>query len=492
MIYWGFYRILLFASNLIKFHSTSEGQFVNCPYGPWIFKKVLLMGKFKIVKISDFLISREEKYKPDDDRLKGLKRLDKINFNGNIYLSEKSTKTDMIIVYPGDLVISGINVQKGAIAVYEGKEPITATIHYSSYMFDPTKIDIEYLKRFLKSSEFIKTLNEQVKGGIKTEIKAKTFLPIEIRLPSLSEQKKINKYFDSFDQELTELKSELKNQANIITQLKQSILQEAISGQLTAEWRSHHPIKKGDPNFDAKALLAKIKAEKEVLMAEGKLKKEKPLPEILPDDIPFDLPKSWVWCRLGKIIFDTEAGKSPKCLNESVNNKEWGVIKTTAVQDLSFLEAENKILPQDFNVNPIHIVRKNDLLITRAGPVNRVGIACCVKEITKNLILSDKTVRIKYVKNLINPQYLAISLNSKDIKKLLKSKMTGMADSQVNITQENIKATFIPLPPLAEQKIIVEKVDHIMKIIDQLEEQIKHRQKLAEDLMQTVLQEAFE
>jgi type I restriction enzyme S subunit len=70
--------------------------------------------------------------------------------------------------------------------------------------------------------------------------------------------------------------------------------------------------------------------------------------------------------------------------------------------------------------------------------------------------------------------------------------MTGMADSQVNITQDNIKATFIPLPPLAEQKAIVEKVDKLMNNIDQLEQQIKHRKQLAENLMQTVLREAFE
>jgi type I restriction enzyme, S subunit len=60
-----------------------------------------------------------------------------------------------------------------------------------------------------------------------------------------------------------------------------------------------------------------------------------------------------------------------------------------------------------------------------------------------------------------------------------------------NVTRDNIKYLLTPLPPLAEQKAIVEKVDYLMKIIDQLEAQIKHRKQLAEDLMQTVLREAF-
>ena len=87
----------------------------------------------------------------------------------------------MIIVMPHDLVISGINVAKGAIAVHQGDKPIAATIHYSSYTFDKTKIDIEYFKRFLQSPSFVETLQAQVKGGIKTEIKPKQFLPLMIR-----------------------------------------------------------------------------------------------------------------------------------------------------------------------------------------------------------------------------------------------------------------------------------------------------------------------
>lgn len=152
---------------------------------------------------------------------------------------------------------------------------------------------------------------------------------------------------------------------------------------------------------------------------------------------------------------------------------------------------KGRLLPNDFIVNTMYIIHKNDVLITRAGPINRVGIACCVKNLTKNLILSDKTIRIKYVGKFIQPDYIPICINSKEIKKVLQLKMTGMADSQVNINQDNIKATIIPLPPLAEQKAIVEKVDYLMKQIEELEAQIKHRKQLAEELMQTVLREAF-
>ena len=151
------------------------------------------MSEWKKVKIGDFLTEREGRYKPDDSKISKYKRLDKIDFSGTIHISDKPTKTDMIIVHPGDLVISGINVAKGAVAVYQGDEPVCATIHYSSYTFDSSKVDLDYFKYFVKSPAFIAALHKQVKGGIKTEIKPKHLLPLEISIPDLQTQQEIVK-----------------------------------------------------------------------------------------------------------------------------------------------------------------------------------------------------------------------------------------------------------------------------------------------------------
>ncbi len=143
------------------------------------------MSKWNNTKIGEFLYEREGRYKPNDPRINNLKRLEKIDFSGNIHITENKSKTNMIIAKQGDLIISGINVSKGALSVYEGEEDITATIHYSSYTFDKNKIDIDFFKRFLKNPKFIQLLKNQVKGGIKTEIKPKHLLPIEIKLPEI-------------------------------------------------------------------------------------------------------------------------------------------------------------------------------------------------------------------------------------------------------------------------------------------------------------------
>ena len=119
-------------------------------------------------------------------------------------------------------------------------------------------------------------------------------------------------YFTS----VLELEKENANQNSYLKQLRQSILQEAIEGKLTAEWRKQNPVRKGDP-ADAVALLEKIKQEKKKLIAEGKIKNEKPLAPVKSEEVPFELPEGWVWCRLGEIASIVRGG-SPRPAGENL------------------------------------------------------------------------------------------------------------------------------------------------------------------------------
>ena len=263
------------------------------------------MSEWKKVKIGDFLTEREGRYKPDDSKISKYKRLDKIDFSGTIHISDKPTKTDMIIVHPGDLVISGINVAKGAVAVYQGDEPVCATIHYSSYTFDSSKVDLDYFKYFVKSPEFIAALQKQVKGGIKTEIKPKHLLPLEISIPDLQTQQEIVKKISLQLKKTEQLSVEIESQKNYIKQLRQNILQEAIEGKLTAVWRKQNPVQKGNPDYDAEALFEQIQKER------NNEKKQKELSPITDEEKPFEIPGGWKWVRLGDIS-DIVRGGSPR------------------------------------------------------------------------------------------------------------------------------------------------------------------------------------
>ena len=148
-----------------------------------------------MVALGEVLTERKEVPSSVDIESGNIRIVSKIGFNGGkIELrSGFETKTGMILIQPGDIVVSGINAAKGAIAIYGGEntEPIAATIHYGAYIPNKGRVDARFLWWLLRSRTFRDILTEYVPGGIKTELKAKRLLPIPVLLPPLSEQKRI-------------------------------------------------------------------------------------------------------------------------------------------------------------------------------------------------------------------------------------------------------------------------------------------------------------
>ena len=417
------------------------------------------MNKWNNVKISDFLYKREGVYKPNHQKVKNLKRLQKIDFAGNIHIVDKKSKTNMIIIKQGDLVISGINVSKGALAVYEGKEDITATIHYSSYTFNKNKISIDFLKNFLKSSKFIQLLKNQVKGGIKTEIKPKHILPLEIKLPDKLEQEKIVHILNNLEKNITELNNEVIGQQSLIKQLRQAILQEAVEGKLTVDWRKKHTELISGEN-SAENLLKKIKIEKEQLIKEKKIKNQKPLPLISEEEKPFRLPEGWIWTRVGN-IYNFKYGKGLSKIQRDDNGK-YPVYGSNGI--VGFY---NKYLTE-----------KRSIIIGRKGSCGEVNIS------TKPSWTTDVAYYIEENKNIhfYFSVYLLKSLN-------LPKYGTGV---KPGINRKKVYSVIIAFPSFYEQKIIIEQVRILMKMIDELEKQVIERKEQSEQLMYSVLREAFE
>jgi type I restriction enzyme S subunit len=121
--------------------------------------------------------------------------IEKISFATGAILvrADGITKTGMILARPGDLVVSGINAAKGAIAIYSGAadESLAATIHYGAYIPNPEKVDVKFLWWMLRSRLFKELLLEYVPGGIKTELKAKRLLSVPVPLPLPTEQRRV-------------------------------------------------------------------------------------------------------------------------------------------------------------------------------------------------------------------------------------------------------------------------------------------------------------
>ncbi len=434
---------------------------------------------WKTVKLGDFLNVRKDRFKPNDEAIQGLKRVAKIDFSGNIYLSNKDSNTDMILVKKGDLLISGINVEKGAIAVYGGQQDIVATIHYSSYEFDNKKINIDFLKLFLKSPKFLSAIKEQVPGGIKTEIKPKHLLPLEVIIPELDEQRHLVKNFSSFHSKQDSISTELSHQLELVRQLRQAFLREAMQGQLIPQDEADEP---------AEILLEKIKAEKEKLIAEKKIKKDKPASEIKPEEIPFEIPNNWTWCKLTEIItFGPTNGYSPKA-----NSNEKGIkcLTLTATTSGHFKKEYYKFVDIEVKEDSFLWLNSEDILLQRGNSLDYVGIAALYEGENKQFIYPDLMIKIRASK-FINPKFLHKCLVSPFNRAYFQSNAFGAQKTMPKINQGVVVNTLIPLPPLAEQKRIVEKLEKLMRYCDELEANIRESKGQAESLLQVALKEAL-
>ncbi|MAN58313.1 MAG: hypothetical protein CMC08_00580 [Flavobacteriaceae bacterium] len=444
------------------------------------------------VSIGEFLEERKDRFKPEKANNLKLNRISKIDFSGNIHIDEnKLTKTNMILIKSGDLVISGINADKGAVSIYTGKEDVMATIHYSSYSFDSSRINIDYLKWYLKSKTFLKILKEQTKGGIKTELKAKKLLPLVIDLPDLSGQKEILEKIESISVEcndICDLQSELLLD---ISQLKQAILNEAIQGKLTQEWREHNPHTE-----PASELLERIKAEKEQLMKDKKIRKEKPLPLITEEEIPFEIPESWSWCKLGEIN-NTFLGGSAFSSSRFLKSSSIQVLRISNVKDDKLDLIKNAVFIDETNANENlrNELFPNDIIITMTGTRSKRDYCYTVllkknDFINKKLFLNQRVGCFR-LNNSIETGFLIKVLKLTDLLEPVFQSSTGSAN-QANIGKNALLNILIPLPPFEEQKAIVEKVDVLMERCNALELEITESEQHANMLMQAVLKEAFE
>lgn len=349
---------------------------------------------------------------------------------------------------------------------------------------DKKQVSAEYLYRFLdlnKENELV----ARMRGMANVTLPIKEIAQVEIPLPPLEDQLLFVERYKRLEIQSQTLNNELTHQQTLVKQLRQQLLQDAVQGKL---------VKNTEGGYEtAHDLLKAIKAEKEQLIKDKKLKKEKELPSIKPEEIPFDIPEDWAWCRLGEIALHSEAGKSYQAEEISAGVNQLGVIKTSAITSGVFLENKNKLLPnQNVSIEKI-LIEKDDIIFCRAsGSKGLAGKSCLVEDTPKaKLILSDKSIRYVFSKN-VSKKYIQL-YNSTIFSETYYNQLgTGKSTSMNNINREQFNNLPIPFPPLSTQHQIVAKVESLMQLCDSLEASIAASTRENEALLQQVLREALQ
>ena len=366
-------------------------------------------------------------------------------------------------------------------------------VHYQSGKFalgtilcavipnNPQELDARYLHQYLQFYKDI-ILVPLMKGAVNVSLSMKDILVVEFPLPPIERQRELSNLFVSLQEKQKELSAEYEKQTEYAKLLRQNILQQAIEGKLTAEWRKQNPVQKGNPDYDAEVLFEQIQKER------NNEKKQKKLSPITNEEKPFEIPESWKWVRLGEISLLITDGKHGDSVNQ--NNSGYFFLSAKDIQngELIYTNAR-QITEKDFHETHRRTnLEPGDICIVNTGAtVGKLAIAPDNPKTYKTTFQKSVAV-VKLVKNLVSNIYIKFFLLF-DVPKLM---ATSWGSAINNLLLSDMKKEPIPLPPFAEQKEIVIQVEKHLKTVAELEKQITEREQLSKQLMQSILKDAFE
>ena len=340
----------------------------------------------------------------------------------------------------GDIFFTSVG-SLGRSCVYDGSLNIC---FQRSVSVMTTLIFNHYLKRCFDSGYFQNKVNREATGTAQKGFYLNQLAAALIPLPPLAEQKRIVAKIEElmpFVEQYAAASTKLNTlNASFPEMMKKSILQEAVQGKLVPQ----------DPNDEpASLLLKKIAEEKKRLIKEGKIKKQKPLPEITEDEIPFDIPESWEWARWGTISESIQYGYNAPA-------KKSGRIKMVRISDIQNNSVKWDTVPYcDIKEDdiPDYLLKENDILFARTG--GTVGKSYLVKDAAENAIYAGYLIRTRYSNNLC-PEYLKYFMECDLYWRQLRN--GTIATAQPNCNGQTLSKMIVPIPPLKEQYRIANKL----------------------------------
>ena len=370
-------------------------------------------------------------------------------------------------------------------------------VHYQSGKFalgtilcavipnNPQELDARYLHQYLQFYKDI-ILVPLMKGAANVSLSMKDIATVEFPLPSIERQRELSNLFVSLQEKQKELSAEYEKQTDYAKLLRQNILQEAIEGKLTADWRKQNPVQKGNPDYDAEALFEQIQkgevspslqpasqfsATSSAGSNAARNARSKSLAPITEEEKPFEIPEGWKWGRFGEISINRDSERIPLSLEERENlDKIYDYYGASGIID--------KVDKYLFDDTLLLIGEDGANLVNRSTPIAFIASGkFWVNNHAHVIDFDEHFIVMKYVMYFIN----AISLEDY---------ITGTAQPKMN--QANMNKIPVPIPPLKEQEEIVNNVETLLAKVTTLETQIQNRKSLSDKLIFGIIKENLE
>ena len=332
-------------------------------------------------------------------------------------------------------------------------------------------IDPNYIVNYLKSP-YVDNLINSITYGVKMpRVGTETMTSLLVPIPPLEEQRRIVEKIDGVASAISAYdvayqKTETLNSA-FPEALKKSILQDAVQGKLVPQDPSDEP---------AEALLERIRAEKQRLIKEGKIKKDKHesvifrrdnshyekldgVERCIDDELPFEIPGNWRWCRLGTIAAVLGGKRIPAGRKLTEYNTGHVYIRVSDMTDGGVSTDRLMYVPEDIYPSiSRYIINKADVFITVAGTIGRVGK---IPDELDGANLTENADRL--VLAGVNQDWLIKVLQSGMIQEQIAEATTKVGQPKLAIAR--IERFLIPLPPLAEQHHIVQRIEELLPLV---------------------------
>ena len=366
--------------------------------------------------------------------------------------SERKITGDKVIFYKGQVLYSKLRPYLKKILVAPDNGICTPElVPFNTYL-----VYANYIVYVLRSPHIDYVVNSVTYGVKMPRVGTETMVNLLIPLPPLVEQTrivaKIEELLPLVDRYAASYEKLEQFNAKFPEDMKKSILQYAIQGKL---------VEQRPEEGTAEELYRQIQTEKKRLIKEGKIKKEKPLPEIAEDEIPFDIPESWKWVRLSNIaesIVDCPHS-TPKYLDMET---EYCTIDTNCIDEKCDITKWRYVDADTYTARIARLTpQKDDIVYTREGSICRAAI---LPEDPK-VCLGQRVMLIRSA-NGVFPQFIRRLLMSPMVIRKLTEQQKGIGAKHVNVS--DVCNLILPLPPLAEQKRIVAKIEELLPLCERL------------------------
>ena len=320
-------------------------------------------------------------------------------------------------------------------------------------LYIPDAIYAPYVLNFLLLKKQL--FRNRKTGAAIPHLNKELFFNLLIPIPPLAEQERIVAKVEELlplIEEYGEAEQKLSTlNVNFPEMLRKSILQQAVQGKLTARDPSDEP---------ASELLKRIQAEKAKLIAEGKIKKEKPLPPITEDDCPFEIPDEWEWVRLTDVGEVSRGRSKHRPRNDAIlyRNGKYPLVQTGDVARSGGLITLCSSFYNDVGLAQSRMWPEGTLCLTIAANIADVGI------LNFDACFPDSVVGFNAFSPITSNKYFLYMLMA--YKAILDSLATRSAQKNINL--DTIASLAYPLPPLAEQQRIVERIEELLAMCDAL------------------------